>query len=187
MNTVLFEPQNEEIQIQLRRHQDALALSGGMVIVMSLWDIIKLFITFFLGEESISKLIEIVMNQSGADLIGTEYEQIVNIILWIFFLLILFLFSGIVFLYHLYIGLNAFRAGRSTAKKRNKFYLVVTLFSALFTGVLILSNIFNCIRKKDMSGNIDLAYFIMEVTAFINYVSILYSSNKIKSLKKQEA
>ena len=49
MDSVLYKPRNEELQIQLRRYRDALALSGSMVIVLSVWDIIKLFIRFLPG------------------------------------------------------------------------------------------------------------------------------------------
>ncbi len=43
MDTAIYKPRNEGIEIRLRRYRDALALSGGMVIALSVWDIIKLY------------------------------------------------------------------------------------------------------------------------------------------------
>lgn len=186
MNDTLYKPQNQGIQIQLRRYRDSLAISGGMVIIMSIWDIIKLFIVFFLGEDTIAKHIEIAMNQGGIIAIGTEFEKFVKIISWIVVLLILFLFCAVAFLYHLYIGLNAYRVGRQTAKKCNRLYLVFSFLSAIFTGMLIISNIFYFFNAADSSGNIDLAFFIMEVTALVNYILILYAAYKIRKFEKIE-
>lgn len=44
MDAILYKPKNEKLQIQLRHYRDSLDISGGMVIVMLLWDIIKLCI-----------------------------------------------------------------------------------------------------------------------------------------------
>lgn len=184
MDTAIYKPQNEEIQIKLRRYRDALSLSGSMVIALSVWDIIKLFIGFFLGEETIAQIIGTIMEQNGSVVIGTEYEKAVNIILWIGVLLILMMFSIVVLLYHLYIGLNAYRVGRQTIKRKKRFYLVLTFLSALFTGILIIVNILSFINAEDPSGNVDLAFFIMEITAFVNYIFILYSADKIRKLEK---
>ena len=41
-------------------------------------------------------------------------------------------------------------------------------------------------NSEDPSGNVDLAFFIMEITAFVNYIFILYSADKIRKLEKQE-
>ncbi len=184
MDATVYKPQNEEIQIRLRRHRDALSLSGSMVIALSVWDILKLFIGFFLGEETIAQIIGTVMEQSGSAVIGTEYENAVNIILWMGFLLIIMVFSVAVFLYHLYIGLNAIRTGRQTLKREKRLYLALAFLSTLFTGILIIANIFNFIKAENSSGNVDLAFFIMEVTAFVNYVFLLYSAYKIRKFEK---
>lgn len=202
MDTAVYKPQNEEIQIKLRRYRDALSLSGSMVIALSVWDIVKLFIGFFLGEETIAQIIGTVMEQSGSVVIGTEYEKTVNIILWIGVLLVIMIFSAVVLLYHLYIGLNAYRAGRQIVKSNNrikkenkenkeirdntdkKLYLVLAFLSAIFTGILIIINLYNFFMANDPSRNVDLAFFIMEVTAFVNYIFLLYSAGKIRKLEK---
>lgn len=186
MSATLYEPKNQGIQIQLRRYRDSLAISGGLVIIMSVWDIIKLYIAFFLGEDTIAGHIEMAIDQGNLLAIGTEHEKSLKIILWILVLLILFLFCAMVFLYHLYIGLNAYRAGRQTAKRRNRLYLVLSFLSAVVDGMLIISNVFYIFYATDSSGNIDLAFFIMEVTSFVNYILILHGAYKIKKLEKIE-
>ena len=184
MDTTVYKPQNEETQIRLRRYRDALSISGSMVIALSVWDILKLFIGFFLGEETIAQIIGTVMEQSGSAVIGTEYEKIVNIILWAGALLMIMIFSLVVLLYHLYIGLSAIRTGRQIVERKKRLYLVLAFLSALFTGILIIVSISNFITAEDSSKNVDLAYFIMEVTAFVNYVFLLYSADKIRKLEK---
>ena len=184
MDVTVYKPKNEEIQIRLRRYRDALSISGSVVIALSVWDILKLFIGFFLGEETIAQIIGTVMEQSGSAVIGTEYEKVVNIILWMGLLLIIMIFSVVVLLYHLYVGLNAFRTGRQTVKREKRLYLVLAFLSALFTGILIIVNIFNFINAEDSSGNVDLAFFIMEVTAFVNYIYLLYFAGKIRMYEK---
>lgn len=186
MDSTLYNPKNQGIQIRLRRYRDSLAISGGMVIVMSIWDIIKLFIGFFLGEDTIEALVEAVINDSGSPVIGDEYESVVRIVLWVTILLILLLFSAVIFLYHLYIGLNAYRVGRQSAKKRKRLYILLTFLSTIFAGLLIMSNLLILINATDASGNVDFAFLIMEVTAFINYIFILYSVYKIRILEKAE-
>ena len=175
MDSTLYNPKNQGIQIRLRRYRDSLAIGGGMVIVMSIWDIIKLFIGFFLGEDTIEALVEAVINDS-----------VLRIVLWVTILLILLLFSAVIFLYHLYIGLNAYRVGRQTAKKRKRLYILLTFLSTIFAGLLIMSNLLILINATDASGNVDFAFLIMEVTAFINYIFILYSVYKIRILEKAE-
>ena len=176
MDSTLFNPKNEGIQIQLRYYRDSLAISGGMVIVMSIWDIIKLFIGFFLGEDTIEELVETAVHEGGIAIIGTDYESLIRILMWVLILLMLSFLGAVIFLYHLYIGLNAYKEGRQTVKKRKRLYLVLTLLSTIFTGLIIMSNILVLFSATNTSANVDFAFLIMEVTAFINYIFILYSS-----------
>ena len=48
MDSTIYKPRNEDVDIKIRRYQDALSLSGGMVIALTVWDIIKLYISYFL-------------------------------------------------------------------------------------------------------------------------------------------
>ena len=186
MDSTLYTPKNEGIQIQLRYYRDSLAISGGMVIVMSIWDIIKLYVGLFLGEDTIKELVETTMHENGVSAIGTKYEDTMRILTWVSILLVLSFFVAIIFLYHLYIGLNDYRVGRQTAKKIKRLYLVLTLLSTIFSGILIMSSLLALFNATDASGNVDFAFLIMEVTSFFNYFFILYSARKIRLLEKVE-
>lgn len=186
MDSTLYNSRNEGLQIQLRHYRDNIAISGGMVIVMSIWDIIKLFIGFFLGEDTIQELVEASMHENGISVIGTEYENAVRILLWVLLLLILSILSAVIFLYHFYIGLNAYRVGRQSIKKRKSRYLVLTLISAIFAGISIMLNVLAIFNVTKARGNVDFASLIMEITAFVNYIFILYSAHKIRILEKAE-
>ena len=106
MDSVLYKPRNEWLQIQLRRYRDALALSGSMVIVLSVWDIIKLFISFFLGENTISEIIESIMAQGAYEVAGAGHEKVMRALLWAGFMVVILIFSLVIFLFHYYIGIE---------------------------------------------------------------------------------
>lgn len=186
MDSTLYNPKNQGIQIQLRYYRDSLAISGGMVIVMSIWDIMKLFIGFFLGEDTIKELVETTIYENGISAIGAKYESTMRALTWVSILLILSIFVAIIFLYHLYIGLNAYKAGRQTTQKSNRFYLVLTMLSAIFAGMIVVLNILVLFNATDERGNVDFAFLIMEITTFFNYIFILYSAHKIRILEKKE-
>lgn len=187
MDSVLYKPRNEWLQIQLRRYRDALALSGSMVIVLSVWDIIKLFISFFLGENTISEIIESIMAQGAYEVAGAGHEKVMRALLWASFMVVILIFSLVIFLFHYYIGMSAFRTGRQTVKKDKRFYLTLTVFCVVVSAVLIILNSISFMTSTDSSANVDIAFFIMEVTAFINYIFILYAAGKIKKLEKAGA
>lgn len=187
MDSVLYKPRNEGLQIQLRRYRDALALSGSMVIVLSVWDIIKLFISFFLGENTISEIIESIMAQGAYEVAGAGHEKVMRALLWAGFMVVILIFSLVIFLFHYYIGMSAFRTGRQIVKKDKRFYLTLTVFCVVVSAVLIILNSISFMTSTDSSANVDIAFFIMEVTAFINYIFILYAAGKIKKLEKAGA
>lgn len=58
------------------------------------------------------------------------------------------------------------------------------LSNSVFDGIIIISNILYFFKTTDSSGNVDIAFFIMEVTAFINYIFILFSAYKIMKLER---
>ena len=184
MDSVVFKPKNEETDIQLRRYRDTLSLGGAVVIALSIWSIIKLFIGFFLGEDTITKIIGNAMEENSELIIDSGYENLIKIILWVSIILMLLTASFVIFLFHYYIGINAYRSGRQGKKKPKRFYLVLTVFSAAFSGWLIIWNVVNIIMPGDEGVNIDLAFLMMEVTTFANYVLILYSEGRIKTLEK---
>lgn len=184
MDSTIYKPRNEDVDIKIRRYQDALSLSGGMVIALTVWDIIKLYIGFFLGEDTIAGQINDIMNQGLALAVGTEYEAMTKVILWLVFMLIILVFSVVIFWYHYYIGINAFRAGRCIAKKPCKFYLVLTAFSAVFSALLIPINAIMSLFTGNNGGGVSLASLLIEVMAFTNYASILYATGMIKKLKE---
>ncbi len=98
---MMFFPDNSERDIQLRRYWDALAISGEAVIIFSLWDIVKIVISMFLGEETIAELVSSLFeNTEIPEGIG---EKELRIAALLFILVIVLGISALTFLYHLYL------------------------------------------------------------------------------------
>lgn len=183
METIQYKPLNDGRDIRLRRCRDALAISGGAVIFFSLWDILKIFIGFFLGQNTISQFVSESIQNADISSYGAETEELARILLWVVTLAILGFISLIVLLYHLYIGLNAFRVGRQTAKKKKRLYLVLAAFSMIGSGLLLLLSALSVFLVDD-SSNIDVATLLLELTSFLTYLSLITSAYKIRSLER---
>jgi hypothetical protein len=68
-----------------------------MVIVLSVWDIIKLFISFSLGENTISEIIESIMAQGACEVAGAGHEKVMRALLWAGFMVVILIFSLVIF------------------------------------------------------------------------------------------
>ena len=183
MDTTIYAPKNEKDQIKIRRCCDTLAISGGMVIALSVWDIIKLVIGLFLGEES--KEIKNAITEASTEAIGTGYENMVGVVIWVILLLLIMAVCAVILVYHLYIGLNAMKEGHRTETKRKRLYLVLSFISAVLNGGLIIFSIVEFFSTKSSIGSIGLAAALIELTTFLNYVFILYTALTIRKLESK--
>ena len=185
MDTTIYAPKNEKDQIKFRRCCDTLAISGGMVIALSVWDIIKLIIGLFLGEEATIQKIRTAITEASNEVIGTGYEKMIGVVVWIMFWLVILAVSAVILIYHLYIGLNAMKEGHRTETKRKRLYLVLSFISAVLNGGLIILGIFGFFSTKSVNGSIGLAAALIELTTFLNYVFILYTALTIRKLESK--
>ena len=183
MDTTIYAPKNEKDQIKIRRCCDTLAISGGMVIALSVWDIIKLIIGLFLGEEATIQKVRTAVTEASNEVIGTGYEKMIGVVIWIMFWLVILAVSAVILIYHLYIGLNAMKEGHRTETKRKRLYLVLSFISAVLNGGLIILGIFGFFSTKSANGSIGLAAALIELTTFLNYVFILYTALTIRKLE----
>lgn len=183
MDTTIYAPKNEKDQIKFRRCCDTLAISGGMVIALSVWDIIKLIIGLFLGEEATIQKVRTAVTEASNEVIGTGYENMVGVVIWVMFWLVILAVSAVILIYHLYIGLNAMREGHRTTKKRKRFYLTLAFISTVSNGFLIIFSIVEFFWTKNSIANIGLAAALIELTTFMSYASILYTALTIRKLE----
>ena len=183
MELPVYQPLNEERSIQLRRYRDALAISGVAVIAFSLWDIIKIFVSLFLGEDTLAGLVSSAMED--LDLPDPGDQKLAGLVIWTICLVTTILICAGIFLYHLYIGMNACREGRQTAKRRKKAYLVLTALSVLASGSIFFPNLFALFQANDEVEKIGLGTLLLELTSLLNYMYILYAVYRIRKLEKE--
>ncbi len=184
MDTTIYVPKNEKYQIKMRRCCDTLAISGGMVIALSVWDIIKLIIGLFLGKEATIQQVRTAITEAANEAVGTGYEKIIGVVIWMIFWLLILVVCTVILIYHLYIGLNAMKEGHRTARKRKRLYLVLSFISAVSNGCLIAASIFEFFSTKNLIGSVSLAAALIELTTFLNYVFIVYTALTIRKLER---
>lgn len=182
MDSVMFLPQNSEREIQLRRYRDALAISGGAVIAFGLWDVIKLFIGLFLGQDTVKELIAEGMKNND---IPEDEMGMARLLAWVIVMMVLLVISAVTLLYHIYIGLNALRVGRQTAKKKKNAYLVLTALSIVFSAIILILSITSLVSGSDTENNIGYATILLELTSLMNYSYLFYAALKIRKLERE--
>ena len=184
MDSVMFLPQNSEREIQLRRYRDALAISGGAVIAFGLWDVIKLFIGLFLGQDTVKELIAEGVKNSD---IPEDEMGMARLLAWVIVMMVLLVISAVTLLYHIYIGLNALRVGRQTAKKKKNAYLVLTALSIVFSAIILILSITSLVSGSDTDteNNIGYATILLELTSLMNYSYLFYAALKIRKLERE--
>lgn len=177
-----YQSDNSRQEIQLRRWRDILAINGSTVIILSIWDILKMYLGFFLGEDRLKGVVAGSVKEAG--LSGGERELVAKIITWIVIMAIITLVSAIIFLFHLYIGMNAYKAGRQTAEKKKKGYLVLAAFSLFCSAFLVIVNVVSLFFHSGAESNIRLTSVMMESVAFFNYLYLLVAAAKIRKIEE---
>ncbi len=183
MDYPVYQPDNSERAISLRRHRDALAISGAAVIAFSIWDMIKVFIELFLGEETLSSMVATVIE--AIDVTDPEDMKYVPLIAWVTTVTILLLACAAIFFYHFIIGISAYRAGRQTAGKKNRLYLVLTVLILAVSLFFYTPNILHFFPRDEETDQIGLATLLVELTSIANYLFLLYSAYRIHQLEQE--
>ncbi len=177
-----YQPENSEKDILLRKYRDTFATCGIAVIVFSVWDIVKLVIGLFLGEKTLGKMIS--EGVASVSIQDAEREKWVMFITGVIIVIGLVILVAIVFLFHLYIGMNAYRAGRQTAEKKRWAYLVLAGLAMVGSGAVVVFNIVVMLFGRDQTGSVGLATLLLEATCFLNYASLLFPAFQIFKLER---
>ena len=151
---------------RIRKLRHNLYISGIGVILLGVWGCIKV-------------TMEIFLSQGGMDTSGIDAEEIP---LFQAALLVMLIFvSAIIIAFHLYVGLNAMKAGKKGSGKK------AYLFVAAFMGVLSLFSVagdYEIVRKDIAQIDVAIAAFLVDVTFIFLIIDIIYSSVKIGELEK---
>ena len=176
---------NDDKEIRLRRYRDALAITGGAVIAFSVWDVVKFLIGLFLGEERLTEIVRAVVEDMEPQ--DAEEKRLIMIFAMVVTMTLILLICAAIILYHLYIGLSAYRAGHQTAKREKKMYLVWTAVNVLFSVVYFVPNAKGYLVTERDSWSVGLATLLVELTSLLNYLNLLYVAYRIRGLRKEGA
>ena len=165
-------------EIALRRAQNTLRICGGGAIAFGLWSVLKVYLSFFFGEETIDDLIRGTAEAQSAVLTPEEMRT-----LWIVMLVITFLVGLVVFGVHLYVGLRAIRASGGN-RKPGGVYLVWAGIFALFAllGILLAAQ---SLVSRDETRHISLASLMIDVTSLYLYVDLIRSAVRVGRYQAQ--
>ncbi|MBO6300236.1 MAG: hypothetical protein J6N53_15510 [Lachnospiraceae bacterium] len=178
-----FIPENSDRSIKLRQYRDALAISGGVVIAFSLWDMLKVLIGLFLGEETITEIVSSSIRDGNVP--DSENGAKIRMMVWLIIIGVMILICTLIFLYHLYIGLNAYREGREKTKKKRVVYLVFTVVSSVLSAVVLGISIAVLFQGEESGSQVGYATLLLEISSLLNYIYLLYSAVKIRKLERK--
>ena len=151
----------------IRKLRHNLYISGIGVIALGVWGCMKATMTMYLSK-------------GGIDTSDVEAEELP---LYLGALLVMLIILNIIIIaFHLFVGLNAMKAGK--VGNRKKAYLYV----AAFMGILSLFSFvgdYEVVRNDIKQIDVAIASFLVDVTFVFIILDIIYSSAKIRKLEKQ--
>ena len=152
----------------LRRQEDNLYVSGLGVIIMGIWNVVKLVMQMTLGSVPY-------IDFGSVDPEIADFAAIFTV-----FILIVFFLAFVAL--HLFIGINAIKAAKR--KKYRKGYFVGTIIVLLCASVSMISYTQSL---KDLN-NIDttLAALLVDITTLYIFVTVIRSTVKIRKLKQEQ-
>lgn len=152
-----------DLQANLRKYYTNIRLSGGFIIVYILWQILKLLMMMFFGYENVYDFFEISKE---------EYES------FKYGLIVVTVFSYFVlFSFHFYVGLGAFRFKKGRKIKRR--FIVATV-------ILLVLSIWGAFQNF-YTDNIDdtvIASFILDATLCFILSDLLITLFRLKKSQK---
>ena len=135
------------------------------------------------AEETASELVSSLI--ANAEIPESVGEKELRIAAWLIILVIVFGISAVTFLYHLYIGLNAFREGREKAKKKRIVYLVLAAVSGVSSVAVLCISVASIFKGDETGSQVGIATLLLESCSLLNYLYLLYSAIKIRRLERE--
>ena len=152
------------LQARKRRLQDTLTIAGAGVIAFSVWGIAKATLFFALSDEGqVRQMFAI--------------EESIP-------LMAVFILTGVVVLIDLivraYVGFSARAEGRG--KKKSPFYLIVAAIAALVNAFSVVTVLLGTAGSLSFADAV--VSFVIEATAFVALVMVIYCSVRLRRLGK---
>lgn len=156
----------DDDKINLRRYEDDLNVSGSGVIIMGIWENLRVIIQIFLGSD-IADYLDI------SDPTGRIIGMIVFAVIFIV------LMSSIVII-HLYIGLNAIKVSKGETYRKG--YFAVAIIMLVFTVISMTG--YKDMFKSERTGTFG-ASILVDLTTMYVLAIVIRSTYKIKKIKEK--
>ena len=180
---------NSRDAINLRRCLNNLTMSGLAMILLGIWTAIQAVVRALLSREQVVKFMGFSAGDSGLT------QQQADDLAYIVFLLAFSFVFVVIFLIHLYIGLNAVREGRGKARRKKKLYLIIAALIALskITGHIPVGEAEGVTMEEAPEEETDLGdidenkaiSFVMDLTVALACIDMLYAAGRSRMLKKK--
>ena len=173
---------NEQDQINLRRNQNTLIITGTGMIVFMLWSMVKAFWLLFIRRERVLTELFQIFDEGGFD-----HSQFSDDTIFLVILVLVALVLALDLLIKLFVGLSAISEGKG--KKRGRIY-VVLIWILIVVGVCRMivgrgddeaASSLNGVLSYDGS----IPSMIIELTSLIMMIQMGVDSIKVKMLNRQ--
>ena len=153
---------------KLRRYRDDLNVGGLGVVILGAWDVLKVIMYVIFEAKKEINLEEFV-----------DDERTIVVAIYIAIIAVVLLMALLIFMIHMYIGLNASKAAKSEPYKKGYYTGAIILL------VLSVLGMFAYFDKRRDLENIDttIASFIVDLTMIYILWVVVSSTRKIRALK----
>lgn len=176
MYNVFMQANNDTRQIQIRKYENALIISGMGVIAFGLWSIVKTAAYFVFDPANVQKAVQAFNIEESAD-----YTSAIGpiVLVGIFFALVFDLMLRV------YVGRSAIRQARGRGNRI--FSVIVAIILALLLINEMVYRIWMMLMGESISTSLDgiLVSWIIDMTSFLAMVEVIYSSIRLQRLRRE--
>ena len=153
---------------EIRRHQDNIIVSAMALLILCVWDFIKMLLEFLFNDDYIKALA------------GDDYVDGINY----FFIPVLIIFFLVFFAYKYYISRCAIREARGGRPGDLYLIMLVPLMVVAVSNIGARLGLFNLDAGDDVSQPL-ISYLLIEATSLAIDVQLIYSVITIRRLRRQ--
>ena len=161
-------------EVNFRKYQDSLVVSGGAVIAFGLWAIVKTSLYLMINREKIMETLEQTQELNGDPVMGK--------IMFFFFSVFIIVVVSAGCLLRTYVGLSARAEGMGRPKGYS--YVVISGIMALFYAASLVYEIVNFDFSYTDDSILDtLVAIIVDFTSLLIFVEMVCSAVRVKRIK----
>lgn len=181
----MLHPQNQIEYVKLRRYSNRLVMSGIGIMILGIWESIRMVMNIYLQRYSIWQFLKEQLPEIS-DGLPPEIAHKTLLIIFCAFVIIIFLAYLFSLILHLYMGMSAIADGRQ--RKKKFFYLLLAVmiiclsfFSQKSTDQSLTAD------KTEAEQNLDTAFAtdLLDITLCLTCAEMIYCAARMRLLKRK--